>query len=96
MESEDLARCIQIAKDGQKNRGSGGAVLFSVDSREAAYLLVDEFQPHDFASSLRDALTEDGSNYFFVVVKYEDQLHVTKVHKSTMLKPRQVSPEMAA
>lgn len=83
MQEEDLLRCLQVAREGEKYRGSGGAVLFSADSKDAAYLLVDEFQPKDFADSLRDSLTEDGSEYFFVVVKHEQQLHVTKVHKTS-------------
>jgi hypothetical protein len=43
--------------------------------------LTNEFQPREFQEKLEDMLSEDGREYFYIVIKNEKEMHITKIKK---------------
>tara|TARA_B100001778_G_C18514757_1_gene595909 strand:- start:96 stop:347 length:252 start_codon:yes stop_codon:yes gene_type:complete len=76
---EKVEMIVKTAILGEHSRGNHGAVL--LDGNEIVYLLVDEFKPTQFADQLTDLLTDDNHQHYFVVVKTDSAMHITKIPK---------------
>jgi hypothetical protein len=74
-------KIIETATQGEFSRGSNGAVMLDQDSKDVVYLLTNEFQPREFQEKLEDMLSEDGREYFYIVIKNEKEMHITKIKK---------------
>lgn len=77
---DNVNNIIEVAHNGEKTRGSNGAVLVDEDKSVVVYLLINEF-PEDFQENLSDLLTEDESQHIFVVKKQNDVLDVLKLKR---------------
>lgn len=69
---------IQVALDGEKDRGDGGVVVVDNEQGVVAYLLVNELQPEGFREMMEDALQEEGKDFFFFCLKLPDGIKVLK------------------
>ena len=70
---------IKIGLNGESVRGNNGAVLIDEENNEMVYLLSHEFKPQDFCDKLSDLLSEDGSDYMYIVHKTKDAMHISKI-----------------
>jgi hypothetical protein len=81
-EVDEISRkIVNVAIQGETVRGSNGAVLVDTDSNDVLYLLSHEFKPAVFCEKLNEMLSEDGSEYFYVVHKSKDSMHISKLLK---------------
>ena len=76
-----ITRIIDAGLKGEKDRGSGGAVLFDVANNTVTYLLIDEFNPPNFVDELRAMISEDANTHIFIVNLESDQYHIWKINR---------------
>lgn len=81
MDQDTVNTILQVALQGEQARGDNGAVLVDTDEKTIVYLLTHEFKPEQFSSKLEDMLSEDGKQYFYIVHKTSDTMHVSKLPK---------------
>lgn len=74
-----MMRILQVAFEGEHNRGSHGAVMMDEDVKTTVYLLADEYQPADFRDQLKVLLSEDNHKHIFLVLKKDGYMHISKI-----------------
>ena len=91
MDDAVYKKIVAVALKGERDRGSGGAVLHDTDSETIGYALVHEFRPPEFAAQLAEMLTNAENSCIFVVQKTDKAYHVWTIPRGELA--RMVTPQ---
>ena len=79
-----MSAIFATALSGEKTRGSGGVVLCNKSKGTICYALVDEFESEELRERIRDMLSDEGTEYAFVVEEVDRTVDIWKIPRAIM------------
>ena len=76
---------VDALRRGERNRGSGGAIVIDRAAQAITYLLLDEIEPREVRESVAELLSEEGDRYAVVLhVRRDAQVDLHKLLRTAL------------